>query len=246
MNGLLGLNVRTLGVSRDQIMSAARPLGGAWMLIQDDPELVTQAKAAGFKTIYRQSGDETLSLDPATFVQTRAEKGADFVHLTNELDPTPEQLDWTRKAIDYATPRGIKLVIHNYSTGRSLLQWRDAATVCRLAVLQGHAIGLHVYRHSATNAVDKWLNLKHELGGLWLVTEYAFLVDPYHGWRGVLSPAQYGAFFDATLPLFEREQMPLLLFSGDPWPTNNEGKASGFGVLDNGDVLKEIDRKSVV
>lgn len=63
-NGLLGLNVRTLGVSRDQVMSAARQIGGAFILIQDDPDLVTQAKAAGLRTIYRQSGDETLSTPP--------------------------------------------------------------------------------------------------------------------------------------------------------------------------------------
>jgi hypothetical protein len=43
MNGLLGLNVRTLGTSRDTIMSAARQIGGAFLLIQDDPDLVVQA-----------------------------------------------------------------------------------------------------------------------------------------------------------------------------------------------------------
>jgi murein DD-endopeptidase MepM/ murein hydrolase activator NlpD len=108
----------------------------------------------------------------------------------------------------------------------------------------GHAIGLHAYLRSAddTAATLQWLALKRELGGLWLVTEYAFYVDAYHGWRTQLSPWQYGAFLDKTLPLFQREQMPVLLFSGDNWPMNAQGQATGFGVLDSADMLTELAR----
>lgn len=243
MNGLLGLNCRVLGVSRDMIMSAVRQIGGVWMLVHDDPELVTLAKAAGIRTIYRQSGDETLATPPDVFVQTRAEKQADLVYLTNELDPTPELLDWTRRAIDYATPRGIKLCIFNFATDRSASQWASCRSVAAQAISGRHAIGCHVYQRTPDpNGSFNFLELKRELGGLWLTTEYAFYVDAYHGWRGVLSPAQYGAFLDATLPLFQREQMPVLLFSGDNWPANAQGKASGFGVLDNAAMVSELAR----
>lgn len=241
-NGLLGLNVRTLGVSRDAIMSAAQQIGGRFILVQDDPDLVRAAKAAGLTTIYRQSGDETLSTPPDVFVQTRAEKGADYVYLTNELDPTPELLDWTRRAIDYATQRNIKLCIFNFSTGRTNSQWDTCRDVARRAVSGGHAVGLHIYLTNSEHTDLQWLNLKRDLGGLWLVTEYAVYRDAYHGYRGLLTPQQYGAFFDATLPLFEAEHMPVLLFSGDNWPANEQGKASGFGVLDNTAVVNEIAR----
>lgn len=243
MNGLLSLNCRTLGVSRDQLIAAALHIGGGWMLIQDDPALVIQAKAAGLRTIYRQSGDETLATPPDVFVQTRAEKGADYVYLTNELDPTPELLDWTRRAIDYATAIRQKLCIFNFSTDRQPSQWAVAHDVAAYAVARGHAIGCHVYQRSGQRGDSyHWLDLKHSIGGLWLVTEYAFYVDAYHGYRGVLSPQQYGAFFDATLPLFRDERMPVFCFSAECWPANDQGKASGFGVADNSAVLDEMAR----
>lgn len=242
MNGLLGLNCRVLGVSRDQILSAVRQIGCAWVLVQDDPDLVAPLKAMGVKTIYRQSGDETLSLDPATFVQTRAEKNADYVYCTNELDPTPELLDWTRKAIDYADQRNIKLCLFNFATGRTAAQWDSCRAMALRGVSGGHAIGLHAYLHNAPDQDVQWQALKHSIGGLWLVTEYAFYIDAYHGWRGVLSPAQYGAFFDSKLALFQHEQMPVLVFSGDNWPANTQGKASGFGVLDNAAMVSQIAR----
>jgi hypothetical protein len=243
-NGLLGLNVRTLGVSRDAILSAAWQIGGAWLLIQDDPELVAQAKAAGLRTIYRQSGDETLATDPAVFVQTRAEKGADYVYLTNELDPTPEVLAYTMECMKYADKIGAKCVIENLSTDRTEDTWRSSMDVLTYAIQRDHAVGCHVYLRSGKFVGDNlsFLPIKHQLGGLWLVTEYAFYVDAYNGWRGRLSPAQYGAFLDSTLPLFQREQMPVLLFSGENWKPNEQGKASGFGVLDNAEMLNELVR----
>lgn len=241
MNGLLGLNVRTLGVSRDQIQSAVQQIGCAFVLVQDDPDLIAPLKALGVKTIYRQSNDETLTLDPATFVQTRAEKGADYVYLTNELDPTPDLLSWTNGAIDYANAHGIKLCIFNFSTGRSAAQWQAAHDVAQSAIRAGHAVGFHAYPKSATDPdVQNYLALKHELGGLWIATEFAFQIDAWHGWRGTLTPFQYGNFLDQTIGLFAQEQMPVLLFSGDNWPANAQGQASGFGVLDNAEMIRQI------
>lgn len=239
-DGLLGLNCRVLGTSRDIILSGASAIGGAWMLIQDDPALVPMAKAAGFTTLYRQSGDENLSLDAAAFVKTRAEKGASYVYGLNEQDPTPEVLAYTMAQIQAADALGVKLVIGNFATDRSIHQWSDAADVCRYAVEHGHAIGVHSYRKSVSSGADTWWTLKQALGGLWIVTEYGFYVDAYHGWRGVLGPSDYSDFLRGTLSLFEREHMPVLLFSGDNWPASDQGKASGFGVLDNAEMISQL------
>src|SRR5258705_127552 len=79
-NGIIGVNTRTIGVSRDQIMSAARQIGSAWILCHNDPDLVREANAAGFRTIYRQSDDDNLGMDAAQFARTRLEKGATLAH----------------------------------------------------------------------------------------------------------------------------------------------------------------------
>jgi hypothetical protein len=234
MNGVAGLNTRILGVNRDNTLTAALALGGKYILAQDDPDLAARAAAAGLTVVYRQSGDESLHIDPATFVAERAKNApaAAYIHLTNELDPTPEQLSWTNEAIKYADRINRKVVVHNYSTGRSSLQWRDSAAVSRTAVSHGHAVGFHVYIYDTGVGQFEWLNLKRSIGGVWLCTEFGFAIDAHHGWRGTLSQDIYANFCNAWLQEFAAENIPVLLFSFDHWTHNEAGKAHGFGVND--------------
>lgn len=243
MNGVAGLNTRTLGVSRDMIMSAALALGGKYLLCQDDPDLAALAASAGLKVIYRQSQDETLSLDPAAFVAERAKNApaAAYLHLTNELDPTPDQLAWTLEAMSYANSIKRKVVANNYSTHRSAKQWEDARPTIAYAVQHGHAIGVHVYsRHLSEPDALVFLPLKQRYNGVWIVTEFGYALDAHHGWRGTLSQQQYADFCAAWLPTFARENMPVLLFSYDHWTANEEGKAHGFGVNDAPEFLSAL------
>lgn len=235
MNSILGFNVRTLGVSRDMIASAAFALGGKYILVQDDPDMAARAASMGMKVIYRQSGDETLSLDPASFVAERAKNApaAAYIHTTNELDSTPELLAWTMEAMRYADNIGRKVVILNYSTHRTADQWNASSGVINHAVRMGHGTGVHLYstRTSDPQALT-WQALKKTIGGTWLVTEFGFAWDAHHGWRGSLTEAQYADFCRAWLPTFAAENMPVLLFSYDHWTANDAGKAHGFGVND--------------
>lgn len=256
IDGILGYNTRTLGVSRDQQLAAIRQSGGAYHLIMDGPELAAQVAAAGGRVIYRQTGDgqsggDPLAQDPAAFVAERARNApaAALIHLTNELDePTSALLDWTRQAMRYAASIGRKACILNFSTNRSAATWNAVAGLVREAVAGGHAIGLHAYFDTAPlhdAGAWAWRDLKRSAGGLWLVTEFAYIrtiTDGGRGWRGALTEQQYAAFLQVYVPRFAVEAMPLCLFSFDDWPTGrnpdgSERKESGFGIWNASGVL---------
>lgn len=243
VNGILGYNVRTLGVGRDNIIAAARALGGKYLLAHDDPELAAVAAANGFSVIYRQTEDGALQQDPAAFVAERAKNApaATFIHLTNELDPTPELLAWTTEAMKYADSIKRRLCLYNFATHRSTSQWADCAAQIRTAVSGGHSVGLHIYTEQAGDSgAHQYADLKRNVGGLWLITEFGFARDAYNGWRGALSEQAYVNFCRAWLPTFAAEGMPALLFSYDHWTANEYGKAHGFGVNDAPSLLNGL------
>lgn len=259
MNGIAGLNVRTLGVSRDMTLSATMQMGSKWLLAQDDPELVWMALANGVSVIYRQSGDDAdhnpLPPENATdqqikdraigFVQTRAEKGATLVHLTNELSSTPTLHKFTRYALEYASSIGVKLVIYNYATNAPAKQWQEALPNILYAIAHGHYIGFHFYPDGVhDNGGFGWLDLKRQVGGKWICTEFNYCrnieTEYEHGWRGKWSEDQLIAFFEKWLPLFDAENVPVLIFSFDDWRANSDGKANGLGIHDAAKFIKTV------
>lgn len=234
-------------------VSAVRKTDCAFVLVQDDPTLAAQVKADGFGVIYRQSGDDAngnpIMQDPGAFVAKRAQNAptADFLHLTNELDvPTLALLSWTRAAMQYADRIGRKVCLFNFSTNRDASTWTVCEPLIREAVAHGHAIGLHAYfdtdpQHDA--GAWSWQELKHRIGGLWIVTEFAYIRDIRDGgkgWRAALTEKGYSAFLANYVPRFVAENMPLCLFAFDDWPGNDAGRQNGFGVHDAPDVLQTM------
>jgi GH25 family lysozyme M1 (1,4-beta-N-acetylmuramidase) len=250
MRGLLGLNTRTLSVSRDMEIAALRQSGGAYHLIEDDPTLAAQAKAEGFGVVYRQSGDDAngnpIMQDPGVFVGRRAQNAptADFLHLSNELDvPTLALLSWTRAAMQYADRIGRKVCLFNFSTNRDAGTWNVCEPLIKDALAGGHAIGLHAYfdtdpEHDA--GAWAWKALQAKYGGRWLVTEFAYIRDIRDGgkgWHGAISQTEYAAFLQAYVRLFAALNMPLMLFSFDDWMP---GSTEGFGIHDAPEILASI------
>lgn len=241
MNGILGLNTRTIGVSRDMIMSAARQIGGAWILCHNDPDLVREANAAGFKTIYRQSADESLDMDAATFARTRLDKGATLAHSYNEITSQPKLHANTKTALTLG-----KQLIYNYGTHAPRSAWEDGIENIRAAAATGQGIGIHFYPDTVNDSTLKeWLSIKRAVGGLWIVTEFGYLRDfrnPYKGWRGVMNAGQRAAFLDTWMPFFNAENMPVCEFCFDPWdqPTVEAAKADGLGFWDYADTISHM------
>lgn len=251
MDGLSGFNVRTLGVSRDNAMHDIARLKPAFMLVHDDPELAAMCASVGIRVVYRASGDDPagrpLSQDPAAFVQARANvaPSAAFVHLTNEVDPPNADLyRWTRDAMDYAERTNRRVCIYNYGTNKSREAWLEGRDNLRRAAERGHAIGAHFYPDGEHDAGGlEFLSVKREVGGLWLLTEFAYIqtiFDANRGWRGALPVDAYRAFMRQWSAFFAAEQVPLLWFSYDHWPHNDDGRASGFGFHDTNALLQDL------
>lgn len=239
--GIAGFNVRTIGVSRDQVMNAARQIGSAWILCHNDPDLIREANAAGFKTIYRQSGDETLDMDATLFARTRLDKGATLAYSYNEISTQPKLHSNTKIALTLG-----KQLIYNYGTHAPRSAFVDALENIKTAAATGQAIGIHFYpdkTHDST--LKEWLDIKHTVGGLWIVTEFGYLRDysnPYKGWRGIWDANKRTAFLDEWMPFFNAEQMPVCTFCFDPWdqPTVEAAKAEGLGFWDYSDVIQKM------
>lgn len=243
MDGINCLNVRTNGVSRDQIMGAANIVRGAFLLAHDDHELVPMARSVGMKVIFRKSGDqgEALDRDPMQFVQERANAGADYIHLTNEVGSSPRLHEWTRKALEAATAIGVKAVAYNYGTNAPRGAYEAGRTNLEYAVKHNHAIGVHVYLDgSHDEGAWDWLDLKHQLGGLWIATEFAYIrsiFDAEKGWRGQLSETVLKIFLDTAIPKFADENVPVCHFSYDDWPSDPKKRGNGFGLWQAGNIL---------
>lgn len=251
MNGLYGLNVRVLGVSRDQVMGDVVKLRPAFMLVHDDPALAALCASVGIRVIYRASGDDPqgnpLAQSPAVFVQTRADAAptAAYIHLTNELDPSPALHKWTLEAMQYANKIGRKVCILNTATNKSREQYEACRANVVYARQHGHAVGIHIYEDGAHDdgAYDGWLTLKREVGGLWIVTEYApiqTIFDANTGWRAFMSPDQVSVFAGKRVAWFANERMPVLWFSYDDWQPTDYGRAKGFGIWRENGLINRL------
>ena len=250
-NGINGINIRDLGMSRENIMAFVRDLNPAYVLVHDSPALAAMCASLGIQVIYRASGDDPalnpLKQDPAAFVQARADAApqAAYLHLTNEIDPPNTDLHrWTRQAMQYATRIGRKVVIYNFGTNKSRDCWEESRQNIVYAGQTGHAVGVHVYRDGAhDDGAFEWLSLKREIGGTWILTECAYIAsifDAYCGWRGKMSPDSYAALIRRWVPYLTAEGVPILWFSYDTWPADQAGKAKGFGFWDAPPVLNEL------
>ena len=253
MNGVSGLNTRTILVNRDNELAAMLSAGGRYTLCMNDPSLSAMAAGQGIRVIHRESGDapedEPLRQDPAAFVQKRAEHapGAAYIHLLNEIDPSPDEQRWTREALKYVHSIKRHAVVGNYATHRSREQWEFARPLLAEAAGAGDAIGFHLYVPDADAAGGlEWRPTQLAVGGRWFCTEFAFgryaaggQIDPHRGWRGITPPAQRRAFIEKWTAFFAAMGIALLYYCYDFWdkPTLEIAKAEGFGYNDLPDVI---------
>lgn len=254
--GLMGFNVRTLGVSRDQIMAAAQRVKGAFILVMDDPDLVRSAKAAGMRVIYRQSGDEQLPASDKdadikaaayAFVGTRAEKGADVIHFTNEQGHSHKLHVFTKYCYQCCHENGWIGVGYNYATHTPRQEWEDpeGIEVMRYAAQTGQFVGAHAYMDGVDDGVAfPFLALKQKLGLRMILTEFAQSRDlvTKRGWRGISTPTQRRDFIAKWVSWMVENNIPAQFFCFDPWdqPTPDRAKAEGFGYWDYEDVLTSM------
>jgi hypothetical protein len=138
-----------------------------------------------------------------------------------------------------------RAVIFNYSTHRSASDWKLSQPVIEQAVRRGHAVGLHVYVNETGQDAGAyyWQPLQSALGGLWIVTEFAYIknvTDPYRGWRNTLTETQYATFLLRQGRDYVQRKMPLLLFSYEHWPIDPPRRDTGFGVFDSPSVLEAL------
>lgn len=256
-NGLIGINVRTLNVNRDNTLADLRQLAPAFTLVMDDPQLAAAVTSVGSRVIYRQLGDQILSPNPAQFVQERAKNapaGA-LIHTTNEL-----KLDAAlcAKEIEYmraAEAIGRRCCIINASTHQSREDWQKMEPAIQRAVANGHAIGLHVYFDGRLDEwAFEWGWLRQKYGGVWIVTEFGYIADindPYTGWRHNQSAAQYAQWLTRaanrlTVAGGKLANMPLLIFSYEPWPVNHptrpypESAQHGTGIAGESEIINAL------
>lgn len=249
--GINGLNLTDFGISRDNALADIRRIAGAFVLVRNSPQLAEMCADLGARVIYRQAGDDPgaspLATDPAEFVRVRAQAAptAAFIHLTNEVDPPSAQLHaWTARALDYADSIGRKLCILNYGTNKSEADWNEGRANLERAARGGHAIGVHLYpdgQHDS-GGMD-FLRVREQVGGLWLLTEFAYIqsiFDANRGWRGKLSVDDYRAFMRRWSEWAALHNLPLLWFSYEHWPNSAEGRASGFGLIDAPPLIAEL------
>lgn len=252
------------------IRAGAARIGGRFALCMDDPALVAELKALGATTIYRQSGDDPLhnplpvsnrSADiraaARAFTDERGRKGADYVHLTNELASTPKLHEFTRWCLERCAEVGWKGVAYNYATHTPRQQYVDALDNLRYAVTTGQAVGVHLYPdvyHDAT--VAEFLDIRRAVGGTWIATEFNYTrsySDPHRGWRNVPMETLRAWGF-TTIEAFRRafirqwagwlaaNSIGACWFCFDPWdqPTVEKAKAEGYGYWDLSDVIDEL------
>jgi len=245
MNGILGVNATDFGLSRDNLRAAYRKIGGAQLLVRNSPELAIRALEDGVPyVVYRETDDDPqhspLAQFPRSFVQKRASKvpaGA-YLHLTNELDPSPALNAWTLEALAVCEELGRKAVIFNYATHKSEAQYAASEPVIRRAIAGGHAMGVHVYESeidSFDESAYQWVDLYRQIGGLWLVTEFAWIESIHvaeRGFRVGLDDEAHERFLKLRAARFAALRTPVAHFSYDQWPDTPEGASTGFGWMD--------------
>jgi len=249
--GIHGLNLTDFGISRDNALADIRRMAGAFVLVRNSPQLAEMCADLGARVIYRQAGDDPgaspLATDPAEFVRVRAAAAptAAYIHTTNEVDPPSAALHtWTARALDYADSIGRKLCIYNFGTNKSEADWNEGRANLQAAARGGHAIGAHFYPDGThdSGGMD-FLRVREQIGGLWLLTEFAYIqsiFDANRGWRGNLSVDDYRNFMRRWSEWAALHNLPLLWFAYEHWPVSDEGRASGFGLIDAPPLIAEL------
>lgn len=254
MDGIIGFNVTDYGISRDNILADMRDTRGKWALVRNSPQLVAHCvNNLGMNVIYRLTGDDgfdnPFDRDPADFARNRMAQVEGipnaWIHAVNEIDASERQNDWTTAFMSACELGNRKACILNYSTHRSAADWKLSEPVVRRAINGGHAVGIHVYLNGSGQDVGawEWRRWQDELGGLWVVTEFGYIRDvrdAYKGWRGTITEAQHASFLRQHAREFSARKMPMLLFSYEHWPLNDEGRSTGFGVFDARQVMASI------
>lgn len=245
MNGILGVNATDYGLSRDNLRAAYRKIGGALLLVRNSPELVAFALEDRVPyVVYRETDDDPqhnpLNQNPRDFVMKRASKVAPnaYIHLTNELDPSANLNLWTKEALTVCEELGRKTVIFNYATHKSKAQYAGSEAVIRRAIAGGHAMGLHVYESqidSFDESAYQWVDLYRRVGGLWLISEFAWIDNisvAERGFRVGLDDEAHERFLRLRAARFAALRTPAAHFSYDQWPDTPEGALNGFGWMD--------------
>jgi len=246
MNGILGVNATDFGLSRDNLRVAYRQIGGAQLLVRNSPELAIRGLEDGVPyVVYRETDDDPqhnpLNQNPRDFVMKRASKVAPnaYIHLTNELDPSANLNLWTKEALSVCEELGRKAVVFNYATHKSKAQYALSEPVIRRAIAGGHAMGVHVYESeidSFDEGAYQWVDLYRQIGGLWLVTEFAWIESIHvaeRGFRVGLADEAHERFLKLRAARFAALRTPAAHFSYDQWPDTPEGALNGFGWIDH-------------
>lgn len=259
MNGILGVNATDFGLSRDNLRAAYRQIGGAQLLVRNSPELAIRGLEDGVPyVVYRETDDDPqhnpIQQSARAFVQKRASKVPTnaYIHLTNELDPSPALNAWTLEALAACEEMGRKAVIFNYATHKSQAQYAASEPVIRRAIARGHAMGVHVYE-SDIDTFDEgayqWVDLYRQIGGLWLITEFAY-IDNIHvaerGFRVGLADEAHERFLKLRAARFAALRTPVAHFSYDQWPDTPEGMSTGFGWMDHRAVKGMLEAQNEV
>lgn len=254
-NGIIGVNATDYGLSRENAIADVQRIGGALLLVRNSPQLAALALADGVPlVVYRETDDDPahnpLGQSPVGFVQKRAQNappGA-YLHLTNELDPSPELNAWTLAALDECDRLGRKACVFNFSTHKSRAQYAMSAPVIERTIAGGHAMGVHVYETPILD-IDfdayQWTDTMDRLGGLWLITEYAYIADVRNdsvGYREAISEDQHKQFIRYHGGFLAQLKTPAAWFSYEHWRDNEQGRRAGFGFLDRAyvaDAMRE-------
>ena len=243
MNNLYGVNVRTLGISRDQALPVIRQLAPAFTLCHDDPELAALVQAAGVRAIYRQTGDEDLSVNVAAFIGERAKNappGA-LIHAVNGRGLSPALAQREIECMKAADAIGRKCCIINAATHQSAADWQTMRPAIEYAVAHGHIIGVHVYLDGKLDQYAwEFVPLMQEYGGTWVLTEFAPIADirdPFTGWRGFTSAAAVADWIRGITPTLKRLNLPACWFSLDHWQPNDYGREKGFGMYGIAEII---------
>lgn len=236
-SGALGLNIRQ-GVNNDNVTAYHRDAKPHTSLVHDEGKLVDMLRAAGTRPCWRMTGDDPehnpLRLAPAQFVRDRVMAlGGDrraLIHLTNELGQSDAHDTWTLGALAECSRLQVRAVVFNHYTHTPYAVWMRSARVLHETVSGGHVIGAHVYYNGAfpAHADDDhhaFLRARDQVGGEWLVTEFAYAarradgqLDPRQGWQGRISEAEYVDQLGRAAGWYAAQGLPVCLFSWGPWP----------------------------
>lgn len=251
-DGLNSVNFTDHGQSRENLLALNRRIGGAYPLVRNGPEMTRILANDGFRPIYRQTNDDPqanpLARSADEFVKELVANAPDaaLYHLTNEIED-PLVHPWTKDALDYANSikgtNAPKLVIYNHATNKSRALWNACRANIELAASTGHAVGVHLYDdlEHLDGAYD-WLDIKREVGGLWMFTEIAYIrsiFDAHKGWRNHYPAAEYVRLIEKHVRVAAIHNMPLIWFSPEPWPLGSASE-NGFAFGDDEAIVAQL------